>query len=272
MLLLAPNVDVVGIGVVAGDAWLDQAVYHTLKIVELCGRPEVPVAAGSEEPLLNSQEMMRRREALWGEKAGDGWHGAWGTEVAAQARDPARARRAAKAQGRGQTRRAAAHRDGAQVPGRAGALHRGPDDQHRPRHPTGPGHRGQDQGRLHHGRPGRGEPALQLLVGRGGGLHPPARALEGEAPHPDRRLPQDTDDEGADRAHPLGGDAARRVPARVLPGAENGRRHLQLHVGRAGGGRDHRPRGDHPARGPVHRHVAICRTATTAGWSGPTRT
>jgi inosine-uridine nucleoside N-ribohydrolase len=81
MLLLAPNVDVVGIGVVAGDAWLDQAVYHTLKIVELCGRPEVPVAAGSEEPLLNSQEMMRRREALWGEKAGDGWHGAWGADV-----------------------------------------------------------------------------------------------------------------------------------------------------------------------------------------------
>lgn len=82
MLLLAPNVDVVGIGVVAGDAWLDQAMYHTLKIVELCGRGDVPVAAGSEEPLLNSQEMMRRREALWGEKAGDGWHGAWGKEVA----------------------------------------------------------------------------------------------------------------------------------------------------------------------------------------------
>ncbi len=81
LLLQAPNIEVVGIGVVAGDAWLDQAVYHTLKIVELCGRPEVPVAAGSEEPLLNSQGMMERREALWGEKAGDGWHGAWGKEV-----------------------------------------------------------------------------------------------------------------------------------------------------------------------------------------------
>ena len=81
MLLLAPNVDVVGISVVAGDAWLDQAMYHTLKIVELCGRSDVPVAAGSEEPLLNSQGMMERREALWGEKAGDGWHGAWGKEV-----------------------------------------------------------------------------------------------------------------------------------------------------------------------------------------------
>jgi inosine-uridine nucleoside N-ribohydrolase len=81
MLLMAPNVDVVGIGVVAGDAWLDQAVYHTLKIVEVSGRPDVPVAAGSEEPLLNSRDAMERREALWGPKEGDGWHGAWGPEV-----------------------------------------------------------------------------------------------------------------------------------------------------------------------------------------------
>ena len=81
LLLQAPNVEVVGIGVVAGDAWLDQAVYHTLKIVELTGQTHVPVAAGSEVPLLNSQGMMQRREALWGEKAGDGWHGNWGPEV-----------------------------------------------------------------------------------------------------------------------------------------------------------------------------------------------
>jgi inosine-uridine nucleoside N-ribohydrolase len=82
MLLQAPQVEVVGIGVVAGDAWLAQAVYHTLKIVELTGKTHVPVAAGSGEPLLNSQGMMRRREALWGEKAGDGWHGNWGDQVA----------------------------------------------------------------------------------------------------------------------------------------------------------------------------------------------
>ena len=82
MLLQAPNVDVVGIGVVAGDAWLEQAVYHTLKIVELTGQTDVPVAVGSAVPLLNSQEMMWRREALWSEKAGDGWHGNWGSQVA----------------------------------------------------------------------------------------------------------------------------------------------------------------------------------------------
>jgi inosine-uridine nucleoside N-ribohydrolase len=82
LLLQAPNIEVVGIGVVAGDAWLDQAVYHTLKIVELTGKTEVPVAAGSEVPLLNSKEMMERRIELWSDKAGDGWHGNWGDEVA----------------------------------------------------------------------------------------------------------------------------------------------------------------------------------------------
>lgn len=81
MLLLAPNVDVVGIGVIAGDAWLEQAMYHTLKIVELSGRTDVPVAGGAAEPLLNSQGIMERREAQWGTKAGDGWHGNWGNEV-----------------------------------------------------------------------------------------------------------------------------------------------------------------------------------------------
>ncbi len=81
MLLMAPNVDVVGIGVVAGDAWLDQAVYHTLKIVEVCGRTDVPVAPGSEEPLLQNREGMRKRHDLWGPKAGDGWYGAWGDRV-----------------------------------------------------------------------------------------------------------------------------------------------------------------------------------------------
>lgn len=81
MLLLAPNIEVVGIGVVAGDAWLDQAVYHTLKMVELCGQTQVPVAAGAEEPLINSQRAMEMREALWGTKPGDGWHGAWGRDV-----------------------------------------------------------------------------------------------------------------------------------------------------------------------------------------------
>jgi inosine-uridine nucleoside N-ribohydrolase len=82
MLLLAPNVDVVGIGVVAGDAHLTQALYHTVKMVQLTGKTSVPVAAGAATPLLNSQGMMERRQAMWGAKAGDGWLGNWGKDVA----------------------------------------------------------------------------------------------------------------------------------------------------------------------------------------------
>jgi inosine-uridine nucleoside N-ribohydrolase len=81
MLLKAPNVEVVGIGVVAGDAWLDQAIYHTLRIAEVCGKLGVPIAAGAAEPLLQNGESMKLRHALWGPKPGDGWYGNWGNLV-----------------------------------------------------------------------------------------------------------------------------------------------------------------------------------------------
>jgi len=81
MLLKAPNIEVVGIGVVAGDAWLDQAIYHTLKIAEVSGKPDVPIAAGAPEPLLQNGESMKMRHALWGPKPGDGWYGNWGEHV-----------------------------------------------------------------------------------------------------------------------------------------------------------------------------------------------
>ncbi|HXV61658.1 MAG TPA: nucleoside hydrolase [Vicinamibacteria bacterium] len=81
MLLKAPNVEVVGIGVIAGDAWLDQALYHTLKIAEVSGKPNVPVAAGAAEPLLQTGDSMKMRHALWGPKPGDGWYGNWGKLV-----------------------------------------------------------------------------------------------------------------------------------------------------------------------------------------------
>ncbi len=81
MLLKAPNIEVVGIGVVAGDAWIDQAIYHTLKIAEVCGKPNVPIAAGAPEPLLQDGDSMKLRHALWGPKPGDGWYGNWGSYV-----------------------------------------------------------------------------------------------------------------------------------------------------------------------------------------------
>ena len=166
LLLQAPNVDVVGIGVVAGDAWLEQAVYHTLKIVELTGQTDVPVAAGSAVPLLNTEDMMRRREELWGEKAGDGWHGNWGDEV-----DPPDV--IATAPGGDPTLKTvdmtAAElliKMARKYPRRARAAHSRSLDQHSAGYSPGAGHRRQDQGGLHDGWPYPRQPALQLLVGR----------------------------------------------------------------------------------------------------------
>lgn len=46
-----PDVDVVGIGVVAGNVPLDYAIQNALYTRELCGREDVPVYAGAEAPL-----------------------------------------------------------------------------------------------------------------------------------------------------------------------------------------------------------------------------
>jgi len=52
MALRHPDVDVVGIGVVAGNVPLDQAVQNALYARELCDREDVPVLAGERAPLV----------------------------------------------------------------------------------------------------------------------------------------------------------------------------------------------------------------------------
>jgi len=52
MALRHPDVDVVGIGVVAGNVPLDQAVQNALFVVEQCGSRDVPVHAGADRPLV----------------------------------------------------------------------------------------------------------------------------------------------------------------------------------------------------------------------------
>lgn len=46
-----PDIDVVGIGVVAGNVPLDAGVQNALYTRELCGREDVPVHAGADRPL-----------------------------------------------------------------------------------------------------------------------------------------------------------------------------------------------------------------------------
>jgi purine nucleosidase len=74
-LLQSPQVDVLGITIVTGNAWRDEEVQHTLRMLELIGRTDVPLAAGAAFPLVRTQEETRLDSALVGKVV---WLGAWG--------------------------------------------------------------------------------------------------------------------------------------------------------------------------------------------------
>ena len=74
-LLQAPDVQVLGITMVTGDAWRDEETLHTLRMLELTGHADVPVARGAVFPLVRTQEETRLQTALDGKVT---WLGAWG--------------------------------------------------------------------------------------------------------------------------------------------------------------------------------------------------
>ena len=74
-LLQAPGVRVLGITQVSGNAWEPEEVAHTLRMLELIHRTDVPVISGAIFPLL------RTRDEAFTDRARDGsfsWYGAWG--------------------------------------------------------------------------------------------------------------------------------------------------------------------------------------------------
>jgi inosine-uridine nucleoside N-ribohydrolase len=74
MLLQDPSIEVVGITIVSGDGWQPEETAQTLRMLELIGRTDIPVAAGATFPLINSKERSKRREALYGPMP---YKGAW---------------------------------------------------------------------------------------------------------------------------------------------------------------------------------------------------
>src|SRR5208337_3292315 len=52
LLIQSPQTEVLGITVVTGDAWLTEEVAHTLRMLELIGRTDIPVVRGAEYPLV----------------------------------------------------------------------------------------------------------------------------------------------------------------------------------------------------------------------------
>ena len=53
--LLAPHIDVVGLTCVWGNIGVDLTTTNTLRLLEMLGRPEIPVARGAEKPLLGPE-------------------------------------------------------------------------------------------------------------------------------------------------------------------------------------------------------------------------
>jgi inosine-uridine nucleoside N-ribohydrolase len=74
-LLQSPQVKVLGITIVTGDAWRDEETQHTLRMLELTGHSDVPVARGAVFPLIRTQEETQVAEALDGKQT---YLGAWG--------------------------------------------------------------------------------------------------------------------------------------------------------------------------------------------------
>lgn len=66
LLLESPEVRVLGITVVTGDAWRDEEVAHALRLVEGLHRTEVPVLAGAAFPLVRTAEETRLYDQLHG--------------------------------------------------------------------------------------------------------------------------------------------------------------------------------------------------------------
>ncbi len=74
-LLQSPQVEVLGITMVTGNAWRDEETLHTLRMLELTGHANVPVAKGAVFPLVRTELETRLAEPLNGTVA---WLGAWG--------------------------------------------------------------------------------------------------------------------------------------------------------------------------------------------------
>jgi inosine-uridine nucleoside N-ribohydrolase len=74
VLIQSPQVEVLGITVVSGNQWRDEEVAHTLRLLEIIGRTDIPVVPGAVFPLVH-----RRTDAqMWQERYGKvAFAGAW---------------------------------------------------------------------------------------------------------------------------------------------------------------------------------------------------
>jgi purine nucleosidase len=74
VMIQSPQVEVLGITVVSGDQWRDEEVAHTLRLLEIIGRTDIPVVPGAEYPLLRTREEAQRWQQHYGKVD---YAGAW---------------------------------------------------------------------------------------------------------------------------------------------------------------------------------------------------
>jgi len=81
VFLQSDKFEVLGITTVSGDQWVKEETQHTLRLLEIAGRTDVPVIAGAEFPLINSKDESERWEAMYGKLE---YKGCWTERFKAQ--------------------------------------------------------------------------------------------------------------------------------------------------------------------------------------------
>src|ERR1700730_7875341 len=74
LLIQSPQTEVLGVTVVTGDRWLQAEGAHTLRMLELVGRTDIPVVPGAEYPLVRTKEETELWEQQYGSVT---WLGGW---------------------------------------------------------------------------------------------------------------------------------------------------------------------------------------------------
>ena len=85
VLLQSPQVRVLGITMVSGNAWEPEEVAHTLRMLELIHRTDVPVVPGAVFPLLRIEQESNLEKPIIGTFP---WYGAWGDLTAKTSAQP----------------------------------------------------------------------------------------------------------------------------------------------------------------------------------------
>lgn len=74
VMIQSPQVEVLGITVVSGNQWRDEEVAHTLRLLEIIGRTDIPVIPGAAFPLVRTREEAQHWQERYGRVA---FAGAW---------------------------------------------------------------------------------------------------------------------------------------------------------------------------------------------------